>query len=360
MTASHDTCTEALLVALPESAGSSLYGMIDVLGSTGTLWRELEGEPPGPPLIRPRILGVTRSAFRARNGVPMEPELCVDDDPRAPLLIITDLWLAPGETMEGRYPGLSDYIVRHYQRGGHVYSACTGSILLAATGLLSGRNATSHWAYKDLFRVHYPDILFSPQPTLCFGDASGRIVTAGGTTSWQDLAVHVIARHCSPGEAVRIAKIFLFKLHEEGQAPYADLSLRQSHADSVVRHAEDFLTRHFAEPHAVAAAVDAVAIPERSFKRRFKAATGSSPMDYVQALRIEAAKALLESGDLPTEEISCRVGYENPAFFRRLFERLTGLTPAEYRRMFQPIRRGGPIGGAVAAMSARAEPAPAR
>jgi transcriptional regulator GlxA family with amidase domain len=168
-------------------------------------------------------------------------------------------------------------------------------------------------------------------------------VTAGGTTSWHDLAIHIISHHCSPGEALRIAKVYLLKWHAEGQLPYTSLVRHQPHADSVVRHAEDWLAKRFREPHAVAGVVDASGIPERSLKRRFKAATGSTLIDYVQNLRVEEAKRLLEARHLSSEAISAEVGYENPAFFRRLFKRSTGLTPGQYRRMFQPISGAGDI-----------------
>jgi transcriptional regulator GlxA family with amidase domain len=136
---------------------------------------------------------------------------------------------------------------------------------------------------------------------------------------------------------LRIAKVYLLKWHGEGQRPYASLIRRQPHADSVVRHIETWLAKTFREPHAVAAAVAEAGIPERTLKRRFKAATGSALIDYVQNLRVEEAKRLLETECLPTDEVAASVGYENEAFFRRLFKRSTGLTLAEYRRMFQPL-----------------------
>lgn len=134
---------------------------------------------------------------------------------------------------------------------------------------------------------------FHPETSLCFADPTGRIVTAGGTTSWHDLAIHIIARHCSPGEALRIAKVYLLEWHGEGKLPYASLVRRQPHADSAVRRTEAWLAEHFREPHAVAAVVTASGIAERSLERRFKAATGSTIIDHVQNLRIEEAKRLL-------------------------------------------------------------------
>jgi transcriptional regulator GlxA family with amidase domain len=239
--------------------------------------------------------------------------------------------------MTGRYPELSDWIRRQYHAGAVLYSACSGSIMLAETGLLNGREATSHWGYEDLFRRRYPDVRFQPEPNLVFADRSGRIVTAGGTTSWHDLAIHIISRHCSPGEALRIAKVYLLKWHGEGQLPYTSLIRRSPHADSVVRMCETWLAEHFREQSPIAQVVRELNVAERTLKRRFKQATGSTLIDYVQNIRVEEAKRLLETEDLSADEISMEVGYEDPAFFRRLFKRRTGLTMGEYRRMFRPV-----------------------
>jgi transcriptional regulator GlxA family with amidase domain len=328
---------EALIVAVPETAGSALYGMIDVLSATGTLWQQLVGTKVVRNLIRPRIVSLSRRPFRCGNGIPVNPHVGVGDDPDTDIVILPELWLAPDDDMKGRYPRLLDWIRRRYEMGSVTYSACSGSVMLAATGLLNGREATSHWGYADLFRTRYPEIRFRPEPNIAFADTAGRIVTAGGTTSWHDLAIHIISRHCSPGEALRIAKAYLLKWHGEGQLPYASLVRRQPHADSVVRRCEDWLASHYCEPHAIAGAVAASGIPERSLKRRFKLATGTTLIGYVQNLRVEEAKRLLEIEQLSFEEISAVIGYENPAFFRRLFKRSAGLTPGQYRRMFSPI-----------------------
>ena len=135
------------------------------------------------------------------------------------------------------------------------------------------------------------------------------------------------------------AKVYLMKWHGEGQLPFASLVRRQPHADAVVRRMEDWLSRNFRRPHAVASVVEVCGIPERTLKRRFKAATGSALITYLQNLRVEEAKRLLEAGGTPLEDIAAEVGYENPAFFRRLFRRGTGLTPGQYRRMFAPVLR---------------------
>jgi len=328
---------EALMVAVPETAGSALYGMFDVLAATGNLWQQLVGTEPERKLIRPRIVSASIAPFQCGNGIPVTPHLDIAADPHADIVIVPELWLAPDQDLKGRYPELIDWIRRAYRRGATIYSACSGSIMLAETGLLNGREATSHWGYADLFRRSYPEVRFRPEPTLAFADRSGRIVTAGGTTSWHDLAIHIIARHCSPGEALRIAKVYLLKWHGEGQLPYASLMRQVPHADAVVRQCEQWLAKHFRDAHAVQGAVAAAKIPERTLKRRFKTATGSTLIDYVQNLRVEEAKRLLETGAAPFDDIAAEIGYENPTFARRLFRRRTGLTPGQYRRMFQPF-----------------------
>ena len=268
--------TEALIVALPESAGSAIYGLVDVFASTGTLWHELIGDEPGRRLIRPKVVSLSGDPFLCGNGIPVRPDLTIKTRSDADIVIVPELWLAPNDDLRERYGDLKEWLRQRYRAGSTIYSACSGSVLLAASGLLDGKKATSHWGYADLFRRSFPKVRFLPEPNIVFADHAGSIVTAGGATSWHDLAIHIISRHCSPGEAVHIAKVYLLQWHGDGQMPYASLVRRQAHADSTVRQAEDWLAEHFDEPRAVAAVVTAFGIPERSMKRRFKMATGST------------------------------------------------------------------------------------
>ncbi|MEP2613918.1 GlxA family transcriptional regulator, partial [Marinobacter alexandrii] len=287
-------------------------------------------------LFRVRIVAPERDAFTCGNGIPVIPDCSVADDPIAPIIILPEIWLAPDEDIHGRYPELTEWIRRKYREGSSLYSACSGAVMLAETGLLDGCEATSHWGYQDLFRKQYPNVRFHPEPNLIFADAEGRIVTAGGTTSWHDLAIHIISRYASPGEALRIAKVYLLKWHSEGQLPYAMLVRRNPHTDAAVRACEKRLGEQLREPDALKRVVELSGVPERTLKRRFKAATGVTLIEYVQNLRIEEAKRLLETGHMPVEEISVAVSYDDTSFFRRLFKRSTGLSPSQYRRMFQP------------------------
>ncbi len=328
------------LVAVPETSGSALYGLVDVLSATGSIWQQLTREGEGQPVFSPVIVSPRRQPFTCGYGIPVRPACTPNQARDARLIILPELWLGPDEPWGKRHPGLINWIRDCHGAGAHVYSACSGALMLAATGLLDDRPATSHWGYRQLFQRDFPAVHFQPEPNLCFADEDGRVVTAGGTTSWHDLALHIIARHHSPAEAMRIAKVYLLKWHDEGQLPYTPRPLANPHTDSLVQQCEQWLEAHCRESRLIASLVAQAGIPERTLKRRFKAATGLSLIDYIHNLRIEQAKEMLESSRYGVEVISAEVGYAEPAFFRRLFKRLTGLTPAAYRRLFQHLPRG--------------------
>jgi transcriptional regulator GlxA family with amidase domain len=325
---------DVLIVAVRETAGSALYGMLDVLLATGNIWQTLLRSGDERQYFRVRIVSPDGRLFTCGNRIPVNPDFALSDEPTAPIVILPELWLGPDETMAGRYPDLIEWIRRRHAAGSTIYSACSGAILLAETGLLDSCPATSHWGYQDLFRQRFPKVRFDPAPNLVYAGSNGRLVTAGGTTSWHDLALHLIARHVGPGEALRIAKVYLLKWHDEGELPYTALVRPLAHGDGVVRKIEVFLKERFQDQDAIGKAVKAARMPERTIKRRFKAATGFPLIDYLQNVRIEHGKHLLETTRLPVEDISAQAGYADVSFFRRLFKRLVGLTPLSYRRMF--------------------------
>ena len=271
---------EVLILAVPETAGSALYGMVDVLLAAGNIWQSLVRSGTEQKLFNVRIVSPEKESFFCGNNIPVNPQCTIDDDPKASILIMPELWLGPDEDLKGRYPELMEWIRHKYKQGTSLYSACSGAIMLAESGLLDGCPATSHWGYQDLFSKQYPKVNFQPEPNLMFADPAGRIVTAGGTTSWHDLAIHIISRHAGTGEALRIAKVYLLKWHGEGQLPYASLVRSAPHADSVASKCEKWLKDNYLESNAIQQVVKHAGIPERTLKRRFKAATGTTSVSY--------------------------------------------------------------------------------
>ena len=333
----HDAPLRTLLVALPETAGSALYGMVDVLSATGSVWETLTGHGTGRRVFDVGIVSSTREPFRCGHGIPVVPEVAIGDAPEATIVIVPELWLGPDEALDGRYPALYQWIRERHRHGAWIYSACSGTVLLAETGLLNGCDATSHWAYENLFRRRFPRVRFRPEPNLAFADPGGRVVTAGGTSSWHDLALHVIARHAGPEDALRVAKVYLLKWHAEGQLPFTML-VRRSRTPTPL---SDVANNGWPSISGRPTRCRAASRKRASRSDRLNAASARRPVatliERVQDLRVERAKSLLERSGLPVDEVSVAAGYEDASFFRRLFRRRVGVAPAQYRRMFAPV-----------------------
>jgi transcriptional regulator GlxA family with amidase domain len=220
-------------------------------------------------------------------------------------------------------------------QGALLCSACSGVFLLAETGLFDGQETTVHWGYAEAFAKTFPAVPLRPERVLVVSGEREQLVTSGASMSWHDLVLYLIARHVGAVAAQAVARVFALQWHHDGLAPYIVFHGRTDHGDAAIADAQSWLATHFAVGSPVDEMVRRSRLPERTFKRRFTEATGFAPIDYVQRLRIEDAKRRLERTDAPADEISWQVGYEDAAFFRRLFKRVTGITPGAYRRRFQ-------------------------
>jgi transcriptional regulator GlxA family with amidase domain len=249
----------------------------------------------------------------------------------ADVVIVCDIHLGPGDTPEGRWREEIAWVRRHVERGALVCSTCSGAVLLAEAGLLDGVEAASHWALADLFRDRYPSVKFRPERILCDSGRKGRLITTGGASSWQDLALYLIARFCGAQEASRVARLFLLGDRGYGQLPFSSMARPRQHTDAVISRIQSWIIENYAIANPVSTMIGRSGLSERSFKRRFTAATGYTPLEYAQTLRIENAKQILEQQDIAIDEVGAAVGYEDPTFFRRLFKRTVGVTPAQYR-----------------------------
>jgi transcriptional regulator GlxA family with amidase domain len=339
------------LLALPESTPAALYGLYEVFSSVGRVWTELTGEAGTGRRMDACIVSPDGQPFVAALGAPITPHAGFADLPRADVVVVADLAFPADADPRGLWPEPARWLRSQLDLGATLCSACTGSVLLANAGLLDGEEATSHWCAADLFRRYFPAVRFRPERILCPAGPDQRIVTSGGAASWEDLALYMVARHCGEAEAVHIAKIFLFGDRSEGQLPYAAMIRPRRHDDAVVARCQEWLAEHYAAVSPVARMVELSGLAERTFTRRFRAATGYSPVEYVQTLRVEEAKQLLEATAEPTDAVARQVGYEDPAFFRRLFKRRTGVTPGRYRQRFQGLgrlRSGASAGGGEA------------
>lgn len=307
---------------------STLTGPLDVLGTAGMSWNMIAGKVPQP-LFRVALATISGDPVRCFNGLSIPPTHRCEDISAADIVLIPSL--AVGPTGVSLSPPAVDWLQKMHAGGAVMASVCTGAFVLAAAGLLNGRRATTHWAFQDYLRVNCPEAHVMADRILV---DEGSVITSGGGSAWHDLVLYLIERYAGREAAVDAAKMFLLDRHIDTQAPYALLCRPTPHRDAPIRAAQHWMEKNFDRADVVAGALLESGLVERTFNRRFKQATGSTPIFYVQCLRLEQAKRYLQSTADSIENIALSVGYQNPGSFRRLFKRHVGILPADYRRMF--------------------------
>jgi transcriptional regulator GlxA family with amidase domain len=337
------------LLVIPEAMTYTLNGVYDVLNSFGPLSMQDYALPRDPP-FRVEMVAPARGPAMTASGLPVHAHAAIGEVARTDLAIIPSVMVAGGEWVKGRYPEVVGWLGRMHAQGATLCSACSGLLLLAETGLLSGREATMHWAYAQTFRRNFPDVRLRLEEMLVTAGERQELVMSGAAMAWHDLVLYLIDRYVDTASAQSIARFFAMRWHDDGQGPYIGFASPTGHGDAAVADAQAWLDRNFAVARPVEEMVRRSGVAERSFKRRFTQATGISPLDYVQRLRVEYAKRRLEQSDAPIDEVGWAVGYEDPAFFRRLFRRVTGVAPGAYRRNY---RVPGSIRGAIPAQPSR-------
>jgi transcriptional regulator GlxA family with amidase domain len=330
---------EVAILAFPETTASVTYGMYDLFMAAGRDWGLVVDGQPGQALVRPCIVSAQAKPFTAANDVQIAPQATLDERSDARIVCVPELAIPPGETLEGRFRAEIAWLKRCYAHGATLATACSGAVLLAEAGLLDGQEATTHWAYCDILRSRYPAVRVRRERALVVSGEGQRLVMAGGGTSWQDLALYLIARFVGVDAAMQVARINLIDWHAIGQQPFARLARSRQVNDAVIARCQTWIAEHYNEASPVMAMVQLSGLAERSFKRRFQQATGMAPLEYVHTLRLEEAKQMLETSNHPIEAIANEVGYEDAGFFSRLFRRQVSLSPAQYRKRFGSMRR---------------------
>jgi len=329
------------ILAARETSPSVLYGLYDVLYSVGSVFPDMTLGEPREDALDVRIVSAQPGPFRCAGNVMVEPHAHIDAIDRADVVILCDMYTPVNQPPHGKYPAEIAWLQRMHAGGALVCSVCSGSLVLAEAGLLDGREAAAHWAYDDLFRRCYPKVTMRAGAVLCLSGVAEGVVTAGAVTAWQDLALWLIARLCGQRQASETAKVFLLAAHADGQLPYAAMVKHRDAADAVIGECQGWIANNYTIENPVQRMAERSGLNPRTFARRFRAATGYQPIDYVQALRVEEAKQMLEMTDTGIDDIAAEVGYADAASFRRVFKKKAGLTPASYRRKFQSIATAG-------------------
>ncbi|SNZ21603.1 GlxA family transcriptional regulator [Cohaesibacter gelatinilyticus] len=229
---------------------------------------------------------------------------------------------------------LSNWILRHHKRGALICSVCAGTFLLAASGLLDGRRATTHWGLAEIFSDEFPQVKLETERLVI---DEGDVITAGGLMAWTDLGLKIIARFLGLSTMLETARLFLIDPGLREQSYYDLFSPSFTHGDDQILKVQHWLHAQYQSAVSVPQMANIAGQEERTFLRRFRAATGHTPSDYLQRLRINKARELLELTKESVETIASNVGYLDISAFRKLFQKIVGLSPSEYRRRFTPL-----------------------
>ncbi len=321
------------LMAVPQATLSTITGIYDVLCSFSLLPLLPNRAEPAP--FQVEVVGLEPGPLELAQRLPIMVQRGFASIERTDIVIMPSLLVADGGWQKGQYPALVGWLRAMHRRGALLCSACTGIFLLAETGLFRGLDATVHWGYAERFAAAHPDVPIHPERVLVISGEREELVTSGASMTWHDLVLYLIARHVGATAAQAVARFFALQWHQDGLAPYIVFEGTRAHADAAIQLAQDWARAHFSAAEPLKQMLRKSGLGERTFKRRFAAATGLSPIAYVQRLRIEDAKRRLERTESPVDEISWQVGYEDPAFFRRLFKRVAGVSPGAYRKRFK-------------------------
>ena len=315
------------ILALDNVVATTVTGPADVFSFTGVLWEMIQGREPTP-RFEVRIVSPGGRTVYCHNGIVLVPHGTMEDA-RPDIVIIPGI-MEIDQTLERGTDALA-WLRQQYDRGCILAAICSGSILLAATGLLDGRRATTHWAMVPEFRARFPRVDLEPDELIT---EDGNFFCSGAFNSFLDLSIYLVEKLCGREVAIQCAKIFLHDLGRHSQSPYTIFLGRHDHGDTTIRQIQQEMEEHFSRDFDLDQLARKHGMGRRTMERHFKHATGETPLVYLQRVRVERAKQMLESTNMSFDEISYQVGYRDAGFFRKLFVKHTSLLPGEYRSRF--------------------------
>ncbi|MBX2947542.1 MAG: helix-turn-helix domain-containing protein [Cyclobacteriaceae bacterium] len=282
------------------------------------------------PLFDVRLVGAKKEIILNDGLYSVHTEVLIDDVKQTDLIIIPALF-GDMEHAISLNKKLIPWIVEKHQQGAEVASLCMGAFLFASTGLLNGKKCSTHWGFANQFRSMFPEVAL----------ADGRIVTeenrlysSGGAISYWNLLLHLVEKYTDRQMAIVAAKYFAIDIDRNSQTAFAMFQGQKAHTDAVVKQAQEFIEQHIEQRPTVEELAMMFGMGRRTFERRFKQATNNSVLEYMQRIKMEAAKRNFESSRKNINEVMYDVGYTDTKAFRTTFKKVTGLTPVEYRNKY--------------------------
>lgn len=317
MTRKPDLVAEIGLLIYPDCQLAAIYGLTDLFRIAG----EWAGEPSRGIRVshwQAAAEGVT-CIWDSHPGAPHRLSHVI-----APPSIILPERMAPA-------PTAAHWLREQHSGGATLCSVCAGAFVLAETGLMDGRRATTHWAFAQQLARRFPKVHLAAEHMVL---DEGDIMTAGGILAWADLGLTLVDRLLGPATMLATARFLLVEPPRQSQRRFAQFVPRFDHADEAIRQSQHHIHAQATTLQGVADLAAAAGMTGRTYLRRFSAATSFTPVEYLQQVRIARAREALERTLTPVDRIAWDVGYSDPAAFRKLFQKLTGLPPAAYRQQF--------------------------
>ncbi|WP_207532524.1 GlxA family transcriptional regulator [Desertivirga arenae] len=283
-----------------------------------------------PELFQVQLVGLHREAQVKKGLFRVYPDIVIDDLKHTDLVIIPAIQESVERGIEMNKV-LGEWILKQYKNGAEIASFCIGSFLLASTGLLNGRKCTTHWSAASQFKALFPEIELLPDKIIT---DEGGIYTSGGALSFQNLIIYLVEKYAGRDTAILAAKTFMIDIDRNSQSPFMIFNAQKEHDDGPIGKVQEFIETNLQEKLSVDQLAGMVAISRRNFERRFKKATSNSILEYIQRVRIEAAKKSLETSGLHVNEVMFNVGYTDIKAFRNTFKKITGLSPIDYRNKY--------------------------
>ncbi len=283
-----------------------------------------------PPLFKVQLVGLGKSSETYDRLFSVKPDASIKDVSKTDLIIVPAVngdWKKVVSANKDFLP----WITGQYKRGAEVASLCVGAFLLAATGLLKGRRAATHWLGANDFRKMYPDVRLVSESVIT--DENG-LYTSGGALSFWNLLLYLIEKYTDRDMAIFASKFYEVEIDRHTQSTFLIFTGQKDHRDDSVRKAQEYIEQNWRKKMSVDEISDKLAVGRRSLERRFKKATDNTVSEYIQRVKIEAAKKTLEGGRKNVNEAMYEVGYSDIKAFRTVFKRFTGLSPMDYRSRY--------------------------
>jgi len=282
------------------------------------------------PVFDVHLVGLEDETRQSTGFFAVSPDSHIKDVEKTDFIIIPAIHDDP-ETARENNKEFIPWIIRQYKEGAEVASMCVGAFFLAETGLLDGKQCSTHWMHANNFRERYPEIDLVDEKIMTAEDG---IYTSGGAYAFLNLVLHIIEKYAGRQVAILASKAFSIDIDRESQSAFIIFEGQKDHEDEKVKAAQQFIEENYRQKTTVAELADKVAMSRRTLERRFKKATSNTVTEYMQRVRVEAAKQSLEVSRKNVTEVMYDVGYSDTKSFRNLFRRITGLTPVEYRNKF--------------------------